>query len=226
MKTTKTIAAVLAVFLVAVLFMGAASAEPATGDVVYVYQFDGSGDSASLPYYRTDGLGTLLGTVNTNADGTFYGDGITEGVYYSVTGAQNFFTLKYPTITLSGYLVDSTGATTTSTSIAGRTLAKSETIRFITNTPPGVNYGLSFTTPAGGTTNVFGMAIVAPAIVKADLSFSSAIPATNGFVANAGAGVPLADVTSGEWSVKASLETGTTAGSQMDVTTPPQVSLN
>ena len=216
MKTTKMIAAILAVFLVAVLFMGAASAEPGIGDTVYVYQEDGSGDNAAVTYYRTDGTVTkpILGSVKTNADGTFYGEGIIEGIYYSSIGAGNLFTLKYPTFTLAGYLDNGAGVPT-STSIAGRTLSTSEDVDFIITGDNSINYAIKFTTPAGGSTTTFGEDATLPAGTA--MSFADSTAATFRLTQ-----ISLNGVTSGTWSAVAEFKTGisTPAVPKMASTTP------
>ena len=216
MKTTKTIAALIVAFLVAALFIGAGSASVVgANNVVYVYEY-GVG-LANTPYYLYQN-GVAVDNVLTDSTGTFVGESITPGIYSDKNdGTGIYFTLKYPVTTLSGYLVNKATGATTSTSIAGKTLAKTESIRFITDAPVGLTYGLSFTTPAGGTTTVFGK------FAGADLDFT--LNGAGGFLVNdlPGLGVPLADVTSGEWSVKASLKTGTAVGgTQMSVITLPK----
>jgi len=210
LKTTKTIAALIVAFLAAALFIGAGSAAVVgIGNVVYMYEYGVAPAGASYNQLVNGALGPAY---SADATGTFSDATIPEGLYSFDGTLTNTFTLKYPVTTLSGYLVNA-GATT-STSIAGKTLAKSEKIRFVITSPIGVDYGFSFTTPAGGTTTVFGK----NSVTGADNNFN--IQTANGFVDNAGLGVPLADVATGEWSVRASLKTGTTAVTQMIVTTP------
>lgn len=197
------IAAVLAVFLVAVLFMGAASAAPAAGDVVYVYQF-GIGAPGDTYYLWVSGA--PAGSVTLDSTGTLTGEGITEGIYATTTAGTTLFSVKYPAITLNGYLAG------TGTSIEGKSLLKSQSIDFAVSGNNKLQYGLSFTTPAGGTTNTFGNVGGVPCVF--------ADSAALGFTLT---GIAINDVESGTWSAVSKLLTTTTTAAvttKMIDTTP------
>jgi len=209
LKTTKKIAAVLAVFLVLALFAGAASAVPTPGDTVYVYQFDGSGDSGVATYYLYES-GFAVATVSTDATGTFTGLTIKEGIYGdtpTATAATVYFTLKYPAVAVEAYKAG------TGTSIVGGTVLKTQKIDLSVSGTNGLTYGLKFTTPAGGSTTEFGKSAVAPFGV---LDFANSITT---FVPADLSNIDISDVATGEWTVKADLKYTGIVG-QMAVTTP------
>ena len=198
MKTTKTIAAVLAVFLVAVLFMGAGAAtEPVAGSTVYVYQYNAT--NASTTYYLMEsGYGTS--SITSNSVGTIAEEGLTEGLYsnnMTLTYATVTFTLKYPAMTIAGYL------NATGTSIAGATLLKDQTIDYVVTGANDLNYSLEFTSPAGATTDFFG-----------DVYFTVANTSTNL------TGVVLTNATAGTWSVKAKFQANVAGEDSLIITTP------
>jgi len=209
LKTTKTIAAVLAVFLVAVLFMGAASAVPAPGSTVYVYQYDGSLDGPTptgVTYYLYQN-GQVAGSVTTDpATGSFTGEGIVAGTYDSVpTGlTAGAFILKYPALTIDAFKAG------TGTSIVGTSVLKSQNIDFVLSGTNALTYGLKFTTPEGGSTTVFGN--------KAGVPINFDRLGTT-FVAADLTNLAINDVATGEWTVKTSLKYGGVLG-EMDATTP------
>ncbi len=181
------IAAVLAVFLALALFAGAASAVPAAGSTVYVYQYNATGDSVPTTYYLYE-AGYVAGSVMTDATGTFTGDNIKEGLYGDATtfGASTLFTVKYPAVALKAVLNG------TSTSIEGKSLLPTDSIDF---TVTGVNtsalpYKLVFYSSIGGSTSTFNGSSYA------SIPFSEV------------KGVSFANEASGDWSVKASLLTG------------------
>jgi len=192
LKTTKMISAALAVFLAAALFIGAASAVPAAGETVYVYQYNGSGDGAAHTYYLYEN-GYIASTVQTDDHGTFIGDDIKAGLYSNnVSMAGNFFTLKYPAVTLKATLNG------TSTSIAGYSLFKDQTIDFSVSGTNNLLYKLIFYSAAGGSTSTFG----------GNVFNNSSVFVSVGDNLN----VSLANEASGEWSVAAALLTGNVNG--------------
>ena len=195
MKTTKTIAAVLAVFLALALFAGAASAA-----TVYVYEYAPTSVALNTPYYLFEGgsatgdvIDTTGWTVSTIAE-----EGLKEGLYStSATLLTPAFTLKYPSIGLLAN-INATG-----TSIEGKTLLKTQTIDFAVSGATTLNYSLSFTTPAGGSTATFGDKVFTDGKAAANLT-----------------AVPLTNVTSGTWSAKAVLETKAATANFLVKTTP------
>ncbi len=199
MKTTKMIAAVLAVFLVAALFIGAASAVPAANSVVYVYQYNGSGDGAIGTYYLFES-GYYAGTVQTDAYGTFTGDDIKAGLYgdqSTIDASSVLFTLKYPAVTLKATLNG------TSTSIAGKSLLKDQTIDFAVSGNNALPYKLVFYSAAGGSTSTFGGKVFNNSSIFSPADLRD---------------VSLANEASGEWSVAAALLTGNSDGHMADGT--------
>jgi len=188
------IAAVLAVFLVAALFIGAgAAATPAAGDTVYVYQFNAT--PSNTTYYQWVG-GEVAGFIKSNADGTFTGEDITAGLYSTNNlTATDLISVKYPVFTLNAYKAG------TGTSIAGMSLLKTQYIDFSVSGDNGLVYSFTFTTPAGGSTSDFGGRV---------WNNSLTMTLTN---------VSLANVTSGTWSVKGTLKSDSIP-TQMAKTTP------
>jgi len=190
------ITAVLAVFLVLALFAGAGAAA-----TVYVYQYNGTG----LNYSATPTTWSLMengypsgAIAESDSNGTIAQAGLTEGVYSNNSSMLGtLINLKYPAITLNGYLAG------TGTSIAGSTVLKIQDIDFAVSGDNGLNYSLSFTTPAGGSTSTFGDTVFTDGNASVNL--------TN---------VPLTNVTSGTWSVKAKFETETATDYYLIKTTP------
>ena len=200
------IAAVLAVFLVAVLFMGAASAAPAPGSTVYVYQYGATGDLLPTTYYLYQN-GQVAGSATTDATGTFASEGIVAGTYdVAATGlAGTAFILKYPTLTLDAF------KTGTGTSIVGTSVLKSQKIDLSVSGTNGLTYGFVFTTPAGGKTNDFGKdAVTGTVLTFADSTVFPAAQLNN---------IDISDVATGEWTAYYELKTGAVA-TRMTATTP------
>ncbi|MDO9522888.1 MAG: PGF-CTERM sorting domain-containing protein [Methanocorpusculum sp.] len=205
MKTTKTIAAVLAVFLVAVLFMGAASAAPVGGSTVYVYQYGATGDVAPTTYYLYQN-GQVAGSATTDATGTFASEGIVAGTYDSVaTGlTAGAFILKYPALTLDAFKAG------TGTSIVGTSVLKSQNVDLSVSGTNGLTYGFTFTTPEGGKTNEFGKdAVTGVPLVFADSTVFPAAQLSN---------IDISDVATGEWTAKYALKTGAVATRMTGIT--------
>ena len=185
MKTTKMIAAVLAVFLALALFAGAASAATA-----YVYQYNGTGIGTNDTFYLwQNGYATGASFV-TDVNGTINEEGLTEGLYSTSLSdvTENATTVKYPTIALAIYKANS------GTSINGATILKSQPVDFSLTGLNGLHYSVKFTTPAGGSTSEFGD--------------YQGIPCMWGETATKQlTSVNLTNVTSGTWSAKASFAT-------------------
>jgi len=191
LKTTKTIAAVLAVFLVAALFIGAASAaDPAAGDTVYVYQYNAT--NASTSYYLWES-GSVAGIVKSDSVGTISGESVVAGLYSNnSTVASNLFTIKYPSLALAIYKAN------TGTSIADTTILKSQDLDFALTGNNSLNYSIAFTTPAGGSTYDFGENPVGTSL------------SWNETAAKITTDVNITNVTSGTWTAKASFATNST----------------
>ena len=137
------ITAVLAVFLVAALFIGAASAAIAGAETVFVYQ------------NHTDYLGTWYlssdnsKTITFDSNGVLTGDNIVEGTYTNGT-TGSAVVVKYPTATIGVTLSGSTA------SVIGGTVAQASSLNFSTTMLNNVSVsGLIFDTPAGGQTTMF-----------------------------------------------------------------------
>ncbi len=191
------IAAVFAAFLVAALFIGAASAASiGTNNVVYVYEY-GVG-TANTMYYQVVS-GNLAPGVSTDSTGTFSADNIPEGLY-SVDGVSttNLFSLKYPAVTLKATLNGTT------TSIAGKSLLKTQYIDFAVSGNNALPYKLVFYSAAGGSTSTFN---------------NTAFTNSSVFVpAGTNLNVSVANEASGEWSVAAVLLTDNSVGKMADGT--------
>jgi len=202
------IAAVLAVFLVAVLFMGAASAAPVGGTTVYVDQYNGNIGLVANTYYLYQN-GQVAGSITSDpATGAFLSsDAPVAGTYDASAGGLTAaaFILKYPAVTLDAF------KTGTGTSIVGTSVLKSQNIDLSISGTNGLTYGIEFTTPAGGKTDTFGIdAVTKAALVFADSTVFPAAQLNN---------IDISTVTTGTWSAKATLKTGTVA-TKMVVTTP------
>ncbi len=200
-------------FLVAVLFMGAASAAPVKGSAapvpgstVYVYQYGATGDVAPTTYYLYQN-GQVAGSATTDATGTFASEGIVAGTYGKVaTGlTAGAFILKYPALTLDAFKAG------TGTSIAGTSVLKSQKIDLSVSGTNGLTYGFTFTTHAGGKTNEFGKdAVTGAPLIFADSTVFPAAQLSN---------IDISDVATGEWTVKYELKHGGIV-TQMATTTP------
>ena len=178
MKTTKMITAVLAVFLVAALFIGAASAAAAITGAETVFVYQNNTDYAGTWYLSSDNSQTI--TFDSN--GVLTGDNIVEGTYTNGT-TGSAVVVKYPTATIGVTLSNS------SASVIGGTVAKTSSVNFSTTMQNAVNVtGLIFTTPTGGQTTKF-----------AGKDFS---------VMNSSDNVALATVDSGLWKVQAKFTKG------------------
>ena len=178
MKTTKMITAVLAVFLVAALFIGAASAAAAITGAETVFVYQNNTDYAGTWYLSSDNSQTI--TFDSN--GVLTGDNIVEGTYTNGT-TGSAVVVKYPTATIGVTLSNS------SASVIGGTVAKTSSVNFSTTMQNAVNVtGLIFTTPTGGQTTTF-----------AGKDFS---------VMNSSDNVALATVDSGLWKVQAKFTKG------------------
>jgi len=206
LKTTKMISAVLAVFLIAALFTCAASAVPAAGSTVYVYEYGATGDVVPTTYYHYEN-GMVTGSAITDATGTFVSEGIVAGTYDSVaTGlTAGAFILKYPALTLDAF------KTGTGTSIVGTSVLKSQKIDLSVSGTNGITYGFTFTTPAGGKTNEFGKdAVTGIVLTFADSTVFPAAQLNN---------IDISSVATGEWTAIYELKTGAVA-TRMTATTP------
>ena len=171
MKTqTKTIAVVLAVFLVAALFMGAASAREVTpGKDAFVYEtinFSGSTNAWVLNKMSGDATPVVLNSIQANSNGEF---NLLEASVGTYTGAyqindttntpatsQGTVNIWYPELTLKAYLNGTTD------SIDGKTIEKQTEIKFLIESPKvgpaniGAQALIYFTTPVGAKTTNFG----------------------------------------------------------------------
>ena len=180
MKTqTKTIAVVLALFLVAACFVGSASAatvrDVANGEDAFVYeQITVAGAAAPgtfLAKYSGDAqpvaLNTIAATTNNDGDACF---DLLEGAVGTYTGVYTLgdygsgttVNIWYPELSLKAYL----GATSYDT-IDGKSINKLTDIRFVIEAPkigPATAAAdplqapvkIVFTTPVGGKTTDFG----------------------------------------------------------------------
>ncbi len=185
------IAAVLAVFLVAVLFMGSASAaNPTAGSTVYVYQYNAT--NANSTYYLWES-GQIASIITSDATGTISGESVVAGLYSSNGNtAVNLFTIKYPSLTLAIYKANS------GISIANTTVLKSQSIDFSLTGIKNLNYSIKFTTPAGGSTYEFGENSTGSSLWWNSTTVKTLYD------------VSLASVSSGTWSAKASFATSNT----------------
>ena len=174
MKTqTKTIAVVLALFLVAACFIGASSArDVAVGHDAFVYETikvtNASENATTLAKYSGDATPVVLNTINANSKGEFElleeAVGTYTGVYRVNGNANETINIWYPEMSLKAYL----GETSYDT-IDGKTITKSSEVRFVVGSPKvgaatsnetgGLNpvVRVLFTTPVGGKTTDFGL---------------------------------------------------------------------
>ena len=207
------IAAVLAVFLVAVLFMGAASAAPVGGTTVYVDQYNGNIGLAANTYYLYQN-GQVAGSVTSDAaTGAFLSSDAPVAGTYDASAAgltAAAFVLKYPALTLDAF------KTGTGSSIVGTSVLKTQKIDLSVSGTNGLNYGITFTTPAGGKTTEFGKSSVAPFGV---LDFKDSTAGTGTFAAADLINIDISDVATGEWAAVAEFRHGGVAG-EFVTTTP------
>ncbi len=172
-NTTKTIAVVLALFLVAACFVGSAAAvrTVVTGDDAFVYEqidYAGIATTDKLVKFSGDSTPVALNTIpaSTVAGATYFdllegAVGTSTGTYY-LNAYGNAFTVNiwYPEMTLKAYLG------TSYDSIEGKTINKLTDVRFVIEAPkvgpatgtPGLvaPVRIVFTTPVGGKTTDFG----------------------------------------------------------------------
>ena len=152
-NTTKTIAAVLAVFLAAALFVGAASAaisdgrDVANNSAAFVYEkitLTGT-TTEPLVLYDGDAKNNVVNSISASeADGTYYYNllsdvvGSNYGRYYIGT-SNDYIDIWYPEIVVKAELANSPGK-----SVVGQTVTKSTNVKFIVQAPK--------VGPAGNTT--------------------------------------------------------------------------
>ncbi len=142
-NTTKTIAAVLAVFLAAALFVGAASAadgyrDVKSGDTAFVYEQINVTDDAATTLVMLDNNGNPLKILTGSASGTGYTYNLIESVvgsnygryYYNGVKGNNYIDIWAPELVLKAELAGNPG-----TSVDGKTVTKNTAITFSLQAP-------------------------------------------------------------------------------------------
>ena len=192
MKVMKFITSILLIMLISVVFVGIVSAatdDPKNGDNIIIYQ-NGAVKADTMYYLLKDGF--AVSSVTSDSSGTIVGTSIDTGMYCNKTvkdATSGTFSLNYPKLTANVYLKG------TGISLSNSTVTKAQHIDIVVNSNGNVLFGLEFTTPSGGVTNL---------INGTDYS--------NVTDANTLKNIDVSAMSDGKWSVKATYLTGDTIG--------------
>ena len=238
-NTTKTIAVVLALFLVAALFVGAASAREVTlGKDAFVYEkitFPSSSSTWVLNKMSSDATPSVLNIIQADSNGAFdlldASVGTYTGAYQVNDTSTTPATIKgtvniwYPDLTLKAYLFVNFD------SIDGKTINKDTPIKFYLESPKAGSAAASlwddanvqkkfdpqakilFTTPVGGKTTDLGDQ---GEYVFTDIHVNNSQVNTSTQVSNSANGVVIGNnAVAGTYAAQAEYYTGTYFSGQM-----------